>query len=52
MEFDYVQFALYILGALSIPAVMVWGTFRLGRRSRAESRRQAEERMGGPYIHS
>jgi hypothetical protein len=50
MEFEYGHFALYILGALSIPALMWCGVLYTERRSKQESKRQAEERMGGPFI--
>ena len=50
MEFQYVQFGLYILGALSIPALMWLGVLHTERRSIEESKRQGEELMGGPYV--
>lgn len=50
MEFNYVQFGLYILGVLAIPAGYWLLTMREERRSEAESKRQGEELMGGPYI--
>jgi hypothetical protein len=50
MEFQYGQFALYVLGALSIPALMWLGVLYTERRSEREAKREGEELMGGPYI--
>lgn len=47
---EFIQFALYIVGALSIPALMWWGVLHTERRSIEESKRQGEELMGGPYV--
>ena len=47
---EFIQFALYIVVPLCIPALMWWGVLHTERTSIERSKRESEERMGGPFI--
>jgi hypothetical protein len=52
MEYRYIDFVLYVLGILAIPAAYWLLEIRSTRRIMAELARHREEVLGGPTVKS